>query len=492
MDYKAILAEKDATIAEDKLLLAEANFQLAQLKLELDQLKKIIYGSKRERFISDIDIHQLSLFNPDPAEELIAPVEEQKQSISYERTAPKKHNGRNEFPSHLPVIEEVIEPEGGTEGLVRIGEEVTETLDYTRASVVRRRTVRPKYVKPAEGTIHIAKAPSKPFPKFMVEVTIMAYIWVSKFVDHIPFYRQILRFKREYQWEVADSTINEWFIACCTLLHPLYEKLKDSVLQSGYIQVDESPNKVLDRDHAKGIHLGYQWVYFSPEKKQVLYTYRKGRGEQGPKEMLSGYEGIVQCDGYKVYDKFKSKPGIQLAGCMAHARRKFVEALKEDKSKSEQALTLFQQLYAHERNCAGMNPSDRKNYRGQHTAPLLHELHEWLEKQINATTPKSKSGKAISYTLKQWVKLRTFLEDGRIEIDNNLIENKIRPLALGRKNYLFAGSHNAAERNAMMYSFMGTCHAHGIDPYKWLVNTLNKIQDTKLSDLESLLPCDDM
>jgi len=142
------------------------------------------------------------------------------------------------------------------------------------------------------------------------------------------------------------------------------------VLQSGYIQVDESPNKVLDRDHAKGIHLGYQWVYFSPEKKQVFYTYRKGRGEQGPKEMLSAYEGIVQCDGYKVYDKFKSKPGIQLAGCMAHARRKFVEALKEDKSKSEHALTLIQQLYAHERNCAGMNPSDRKDYRGQHNSSI--------------------------------------------------------------------------------------------------------------------------
>jgi len=315
---------------------------------------------------------------------------------------------------------------------------------------------------------------------------------VCKFIDHMPFYRQIQRFKRDYNWEVSDSTINEWFVACCTLMHPLYEKLKDKVLRSEYLQVDESPIKVLDRDNPNGIHKGYQWVYYSPGNKQVLFSYRKGRGENGPKEMLSEYQGILQCDGYKVYDMIGSKSGIQLAGCMAHVRRKYVDAVKNDKARSEFALGIMQQIYAHERNCTGMNPSDRKDYRGQHTAPLLIELHEWLERQIPSTTPKSKSGKAISYALKQWVKFEAFLEDGRIEIDNNLIENKIRPLALGRKNYLFAGSHNAAERNAMMYSFMGTCHAHGIDPYNWMVNVLNKIQDTKLSELDSLLPGADM
>jgi len=219
MNYEAIVVEKDAIIAllqqgngeqqQRYVELQQSHIELqqnyilqlesyAQLRSELEQLKKMIYGSKRERFIQDIDIHQLSLFNPDPSEEIIAPVEEQKQNISYERKVAKKHPGRNEFPDHLPVTEVILEPEEGTEGMIRIGEEVTETLDYTPGSLVRRRTVRPKYVKPSEGTIHIAKAPSKPFPKYRIEVTLMAYMWVSKFVDHIPFYRQILRFWREY------------------------------------------------------------------------------------------------------------------------------------------------------------------------------------------------------------------------------------------------------------------------------------------------------
>ncbi len=522
MNYEAILAEKDAAIdhiqkrfeelqekhiglQQDNIEVLRDNLELrktlsaqyqshidlqqdyAQLRHELEQLKKMIFGSKRERFVTELNSNQLSLF---ATEEVDAPVEhtEAKEHIEYDRKAPKKHNGRNELPDHLPVHEVIIEPTEDITGMTRIGEEITETLEYTSASLVKKRVIRPKYARKNGEGIVIAQLPSRTLPKAIAESSLLTHIIISKFVDHMPFYRQIQRFKRDYNWEVSDSTINEWFIACCTLLQPLYEKLKEKVMSSGYIQADESPIKVLDQDKPGSTHQGYQWVYHSPESGLVLFTYRKGRGEHGPKEILSSYQGILQCDGYAVYDKIGMRPGVQLAGCLAHARRKYDEAKTNDKIRSEYALNLIQQIYGLERNRQALSIDERTQYRQEHIGPLFNALQDWAEKESLHVVPKSPIGKAISYTLLQWDKLKTILTDGRIKLDNNLIENKIRPLALGRKNYLFAGSHDAAQRIAMMYSFVGSCKAHDINPSEWLKDTLDKIAETKMSDLESLLP----
>lgn len=480
MDYKVILAEKDATIAELKS-------DITQLRHELDQLKKMIFGSKRERYIEEVNANQLSLFTTDEVE-TDKDQADRGQHIEYDRKAPKKHNGRNELPEHLPVQEVTIEPAEDTTGMIRIGEEITETLEYTPASLVKKRVIRPKYArKNAEGIV-IASLPSRTLPKAIAESSLLTHIIISKFVDHMPFYRQIQRFKRDYNWEVSDSTINEWFIACCTLLQPLYDKLREKVMSSGYIQADESPIKVLDQDKPGSTHQGYQWVYHSPESGLVLFTYRKGRGEHGPKEILSSYQGILQCDGYAVYDKIGMRPGVQLAGCLAHARRKYDEAKTNDKIRSDYALKLIQQIYGLERNSRELSMDERTEYRQEQIRPLFDALQSWAEKESLHVVPKSPIGKAISYTLLQWEKLKTILTDSRIRLDNNLIENKIRTLALGRKNYLFAGSHDAAQRIAMMYSFMASCKAHDINPSEWLKDTLDRIADTKMSELELLLP----
>ncbi len=488
MNYEAIVAEKDAINAR----LHQRNIQLeqniAQLQQELAHLKRLIYGSKRERFISAIDQHQLSLFGSDPIEPSTENIPAE-QHIEYDRKVPKKHPGRNELPDHLPVHEVIIEPAEDTTDMVRIGEEITETLEYTPASLIKKRVIRPKYARKNNEGVVIAELPSRPFPRSIAEVTLVAYILVCKFIDHMPFYRQIQRFKRDFNWDVSDSTLNEWFVSACILLHPLFELLQRKILEGGYLQVDESPIKVLDQDHEKGIHQGYQWVYYNPERKLVFFNYRKGRGQHGPKEILAEYEGILQTDGWHVYDKFKNNPGITLVGCLAHARRYFDKALKTNKSKCQEALTIIQGIYAQERLCKEMSAEDRKQFRDQHVQPVFDELRDWLDEEMKGDiTPKSEYGKAITYMNKQWPKLIRVLEDGRVELDNNLIENKIRPLALGRKNYLFAGSHDAAQRIAMMYSFFGSCKAHSINPYQWLKDTLEKIPDTKLSDLESLLP----
>lgn len=491
MNIEAILAEKDAIIAAQNARFekyeAETISRIQQLEGQLAQLHKMIFGSKREQFISQVDVNQLSLFDSDV--DIEPQAEAEKLHIEYDRKVSKKHPGRTELPDHLPVVEVIIEPEEDITGMNRIGEEITETLEYTPASLVKKRVIRPKYARANNEGIVIAALPSRPFPKCIAEVSLMAYIIVCKFIDHMPFYRQIQRFNRDFKWNVSDSTLNEWFVAVCTLLHPLHEALKKEILSSGYLQVDESPIKVLDQDKPGSTHQGYQWVYYSPDQKLVYFNYRKGRGQHGPKEILANYQGILQTDGWQVYDKFADVPGISLVGCLAHVRRKFHEAQDTHKTKSEQALTLIQQIYALQRECRLMPSEDRKKYRDQHMRPIFSELKEWIDTQFKSTIePKSPLGKALSYANQQWPKLIRILDDERVELDNNLIENKIRPLALGRKNYLFAGSHDAAQRIAMMYSYFGSCKAHDINPYEWLKETLELIPDTKLSDLHKLLP----
>jgi len=492
MDDKAIIAKLEAIIAEQNILITklldEASRKNQHLEQELAQLKKLLFGQKRERFTAESNINQLSLFSPE--EQVISPDPILgKQHIEYVRKAPKKHPGRTELPEHLPVEEVVIEPEEDTTGMKRIGEEITETLEYTPASLIRKRTIRPKYAKPDGEGVVIGKLPSRPIPKAIAEASLLSHIAVSKFIDHMPFYRQIQRFKREYHWEVSDSTINEWFVAVCTLLHPLYEALQQKVLSSGYLQVDESPIKVLDQDKPGSTHQGYQWVYYAPDLKLVFFNYRKGRGQHGPKEILADYQGILQTDGWQVYDKFADVPGITLVGCLAHARRKFHEAKDSHKVKSDQALALIQQIYAADREQKVLPAEERKQYRKEKMRPLFAALRAWIDVELqSAVEPKSPMGKALSYANQQWPKLIRILDNDNTELDNNLIENKIRPLALGRKNYLFAGSHDAAQRIAMMYSFFGSCKAHDLNPYEWLKATLEQIPETKLSDLDKLLP----
>ncbi|MGB3080841.1 MAG: IS66 family transposase [Saprospiraceae bacterium] len=466
----------------------ELKIEVNLLRQELNQLKQMIFGSKRERFIAEINSNQLSLFVTEEQTN-VSDSGEEKQHIEYDRQSPKKHPGRTELPEHLPVEEVIIEPNEDTTGMTKIGEEITETLEYTPASLVKKRTIRPKYVRANGEGVLIGQLPSRPLPKAIAEASLLAHIIVSKFIDHMPLYRQIQRFKRDYQWEVSDSTINEWFVAVCTLLHPLYEVLQRKVLSSGYLQVDESPIKVLDQDKPGSTHQGYQWVYYSPELKLVYFNYRKGRGQHGPKEILASYQGIMQTDGWQVYDKFADIPGITLVGCLAHARRHFHNALITHKVKCEEVLGIIQRIYAQQKESHQMIPAEKQNYRNQNIRPLFDEIRQWLDEELKTDfLPKSDYGKAITYLNKQWPKLIRIMDNSRVELDNNLIENKIRPLALGRKNYLFAGSHDAAQRIAMMYSFMGSCKAHDINPYEWLKDTLKCIPETKLSELELLLP----
>jgi transposase len=459
------------------------------LKTQLSELQRMIFGSRSERFVPMID-GQMDLFT---GTSLSEQAKEQKQQISYTRTVSTKKKQkpiRTEIPSHLPRIEEIIEPKEIEPGSKRIGEEITEILEYNPANIYVRKIIRPKYAKPKNTGIVIAPMPSLPIPRSNAGAGMLTQIAISKFIDHLPFYRQIQIFKRQ-QLNISPSTIGGWFNATCTLLEPLYDTLERSVLHnSKYLQADESPIGVQD-SHKKGaLHQGYMWLFRNPKNSLVLFVYNKGRSRAAPEKVLENFTGTLQTDGYKVYQSLNTKGDITLLGCMAHARRYFEKALDNDKSRSEHVLKQMQRLYAMERNAKEKEISHDtlKRYRQMYALPILNEIEIRLKQMSFEVLPKSAIGKAIAYTLNIYPNLKRYVEDGKYEIDNNNIENAVRPLALGRKNYLFAGSHQSAQHAAMMYSFFASCKANNVNPFIWLNDILNRLPEHKANKLEELLP----
>lgn len=484
------LPEKDRIIQEQKQQLQERDLQILKLNHELAQLKKLVFGSKSERFQPQ-DKSQLALaLDEKQAPAAATPLAS--QHISYERrqAGKSKHAGRLPLPAHLPRKQVILEPEGVDTSLwKKIGQEVSEELDYVPCRLFVRQYVRPKYAHPSGEGVVIAPLPDRPITKGVAGPALLSHIISSKFLLHLPVYRQAQQFKREGV-SLPASTINDWIKASCQLLEPLYQKLQKQVLSSHYLQVDESPIQVLDKDKKGGSHRGYHWVYHAPEQRLVLFDYRKGRGREGPAELLKDFTGYLQTDGYGVYDDFAGRTGITMLGCMAHVRRKFVEAEKNDSDRAAYVLGQLQKLYALERKNAE-EQLDQEAFlalRQKQAVPVLKELKTWLVENYQQVTPKSPIGQAIAYALPRWEKLSAYLQDARLKIDNNLVENAIRPLALGRKNYLFAGSHEGAQRAAMIYSFIGTCKIHQINPQQWLTDVLQRIASHPVNKLEELLP----
>ena len=305
------------------------------------------------------------------------------------------------IPAHLRREEIIIEPEEVPEGVKKIGEEITEVMEYKKAEIYVKKYIRPKYALPQEEGIKIGQLPSLPIPKGNAGPSLLSHILVGKYVDHLPLYRQQQQFKR-LGVELSDKTIGGWVTASCDLLTPLYEQLMAQVQHADYIQADETPIKVLDKDKKGDTHKGYFWVYYSPITKTVCYQYRKGRGRAGPKEFLKDFKGAIQADGWQVYDRFEKREGIRLLGCMAHARRKFEEAKDNDKFRAEHVLTAMQKLYHIERKARkeALTYEQRKSLRDQESKSVMDNLKSWLMENVPESTskvlPQSKIGKAIS------------------------------------------------------------------------------------------------
>ena len=352
-----------------------------------------------------------------------------------------------------------------------------------------RRYVRPRYVSEDES-FYIAPLPNRPIDKGIPGPGLLAQILMDKFVDHLPVYRQVQRYER-LGIKLAESTLGGWLSSTCELLNPLYEALRQSVLGQTYLQADETPIPVLDKKKKSKTHRGYQWAYHSPEIRLVFFEYQPGRGREGPKEHLKDFAGYLQTDGYEVYEWINAqRDDITLLHCMAHARRYFEKALDSDAERAGYTLTEIQKLYAIERHARQADLSDEQRcvLRQEQAVPVLEELHAWLLAQAASVLPKSRIGQAVAYSLRRIKTLSLYTTDGRLEIDNNKIENTIRPIALGRKNYLFAGSHAAAQRIAVFYSLLGSCKLHNIEPYSYLKGVLERLPDHPINQIDDLLP----
>ena len=403
------------------------------------------------------------------------------------------HPGRNPLPAHLRRQEIILIPTEDITGLKPVGEEITEILEYQQGELYVKKYIRPEYIQPTvDGTQAkrvIAALPNIPIAKSYVGASLLAHLMASKYIDHLPIYRQLQMLSRQ-KVAIEDNTVNNWFKQGCNLIAPLFEAHERQVLQTQYLGVDETPIKVLDKTKKGTTHQGYYWVYYNTQSRQVLFKYQTGRAAQWPKETLKNYQGYLQTDGYAAYNQFDDVEGITTLNCWAHARRKFIDAQSFDNAKASEVLVQIQLLYATEKHCVEKNysPDEIKNYRQQKAKPVLETLHQILQTQLLNSLPKSPLGMALQYTLARWDKLIIYTQDGNLRIDNNLVENSIRPVAIGRKNYMFAGNHEAAQRSAMLYSLFATCKLHNVNPIQWLTYVFENINNHKINAIEQLLP----
>ena len=479
-------------------LLVEQNEKLtskvSSLQFRVDELLRLVHGTKSERFRpSSPDL--FSTANIPFMEEELALKQNVKIEIEkvkeHTRTKVKRENApsREVIPDHFRREEKIIEPTLVPHDAVKIGEEISETLEYKPGELFVKKVVRPKYALADKTGVVIADLPLQPIARCKAGVSLLMRILIDKYVDHLPLHRQIERYAR-MGMKLSQSTMCDWVSATATLLELLYDKLTSEVLSSGYIGADETPIKVLDPRIRGKTHTGYFWVYLSHEKNLVIFDYDPTRKKGVPGEKLKDFAGYLQSDGYAGYNQFSHQPHIVRLACMAHARRKFEKALDNDRPRAEHAMKLFQRLYRVEQLAKAFNfdKSKIEQIRKRISWPVLMEFEKWMSEQIQSLTPKSPIAEAIGYTQTLWKELLTYTIDGRLQIDNNLVENKIRPVAIGKKNYLFMGSHESGQRTAMLYSFFQSCSLNNINPEEWLSDVLSRIADMKVTQIASLLP----
>ena len=502
---KAQLAEVQKQLEQEqraKCQLAEAlmevQVQLAEAQAYIAELKRQLFGSKAEPLSAEQEAQLEQLAN-DAQEQAQRPAPDSLQVLEEEEQG-KKERGKSKRPSRHPLpptleTETVtLEPESthcrhcGQEQH-RIGEEVTEEFEYIPAKLIRRRTVRPKYAcRCEESTVVIAPMPPRLIPQSKLGLGLAVQILLTRFDDHLSFYRLEHIFRERHGVEIPRQQMVQWVEHIAGWLQPIYDAMWQEMKVGKYLQIDETPVKVLDRDVSGKTARGYLWFYAVP-KEDVILEFCSSRGQEAPRKKLAGFQGTIQTDAYEVYEAIvKQNSQLQRIGCLAHARRRFYQALKESVREAVWFIGQIRELYRIENTARPLRRTERHALR-QVQAPSTWELLKTRAEELQPKLlPQSTLGKAVNYFLNQYEPLIGYLRDGRFEIDNNLVENSIRPTAVGRRRWLFIGHPQAGWRSAVIYSILLSCRRRGINPQNYLTDVLGRLPSTKITQIQELLP----
>lgn len=474
--------------------LKEKEGLIEKLRHQLACFQRHQFGRRSEKLDPKVQLlfSFLESLDPSAAEALLAPQEEEKKKDETK----KKGHGRKKLPGHLPrervehgLPEESRTCKGCGRGLTRIRDEVSEQLEYKPASFYVKRHVRGVYAcKECQENVVTAPFPdSKPIEKGIPGPGLLAHVLTSKYCDHTPLNR-LERIFRRSGVEIPRSTMCGWVGSSTDLLRPIYSGLKERMLQSGKIHTDETTMPVLDRNREKTRKASFWTFIGDDDHPYTVYEYAPTKTSETPKNVLGDYEGYLQADAHTGYDALYTSGDIQEVGCNAHARRKFFDAKGTDPPRAMIALSYFRLLYDVEREARDLSPDERKALRAERSRPVLKRFKKWLDRESLAVLPKSPIGQAVAYTRSNCEALTRYLDSGALEIDNNAAERALRPVVIGRKNYMFAGSDAGGERAAVIYSLVETCRRHNIDPFVYLRDVLERVSTERASNIHRLFP----
>jgi transposase len=498
LEAERLAAEAAALQADNTTLrgaLDEARTALEEARALIADLRRQLFGVKADRLTPEQEAQMLAL-----QQDVVAAVERpgpvSDEVLADERRAKRKTRRRPPRGGPVTIETETItlEPEVTTcpccgKLLTRIGEEVTEETDFIPAKLIRRRTVRPKYAcRCGEAKVMIAPLPPRLIPQSTLGLGLAVHILLTRYDDHLSFYRLEQQFWERHGVTIPRSQMVQWVEHLAGWLRPIYDAMWRDLLATGYVQVDETPVRVLDPDVRGTAPRGYLWFYAAPGG-DVLLDFDRRRSLAPVQTRLTGFHGTIQTDAYAVYQALaRQQPGLTRIGCLAHSRRRFYAALKEHLSEAVWFISHIRSLYRIEDEARDQSAVARQALRQQRAPAIWAALKAKAEALQPIVLPKSTMGKAISYFLDEYDALVGYLADGRYEIDNNLIENDIRPTAVGRKRWLFIGHPDAGWRSAVIYSLIVSCRRRGINPEAYLTDVLRQLPTMKITEIQSLLP----
>ena len=482
-----------AQLEQCQQALAVAQRENLLLRQKVDALARRIFGVSSEA----LDPAQLQLLLQMPE---LKPVENPPAPVEKPIVAVRKHRKHRapRLQENLPVIEVVLDPEpvkAQPENWRCIGQEVSEQLDYEPGRFLRRRTIRRKYVHrtQADAVPIIAPLPDCLQERGLAAPGLLAHVLVSKYCDHLPLYRQEQIFAQRHKINLPRQTLARWVELAADWLKPIYEHIRTGIMAGGYVQVDETPINYLEPGNGK-TKQGYLWTGSRPGG-DVFFRWETSRSAACLNNIIPvNFAGTIQCDGYAAYRAFamERKGTVALAGCWAHVRRKFFESLESSPRSAGWVLRQLQHLYLIESRLRDTiaGPQLRQAVRAHQSRPIVQRLERVLLrfKSCGRHLPQSPMGSAIDYALGQWTSLQVYLADGRVEVDNNLVENAIRPTAIGKKNWLFIGEADAGERSAILYTVIESCRRRSIDPYAYLRDVLTRLPHMTNRQIPEVIP----